>query len=324
MRLPRRQFLHLLSGAAALPALLRAATALDYPTRPVHLVVAFPPGGVADVAARLMGQWLSNRLGQPFIVENKPGASGNIAAEFVVHAPPDGYTILMTGSNYAINATLFANLNFDPLRDIAPVSGILRTWGVMVVNPSDPARTVPDFIAHAKANPGSVSMATAGKGSTLHMYGALFMLMTGTNLVDVPYRGAPPALADLIAGRVQVMFDNVPTSLKHITSGELRALAVTAPTRLDSLPDVPPLSNFVPGYEASSWGGMIAPRSTPTETIGKLNAAINAGLADPAIKARFAELSLVPMPIQPNEFGKFIADETEKWGKVTRTAHIKL
>lgn len=324
MRLPRRKFLHLLGGAAALPALPRAAAARDYPTRPVHIVVAFPPGGVADVAARLMGQTLSNRLGQPFIIENKPGASGNIAAEFVVHASPDGYTILMTGSNYAINATLFDKLNFDSLHDVAPVSGILRTWGVMVVNASDPVRTVPDFIAHAKANPGKVSMATAGKGSTLHMYGALFMLMTGVNLIDVPYRGAPPALADLMAGRVQVMFDNVPTSLKYIRSGALRALAVTAPTRLEALPDVPPLSDFVPGYEASSWGGMIAPSGTPAETISKLNTAIKAGLSDPAIKARFAELSLVPMLMQPDEFRKFITDDIEKWRKVIQAAHIKL
>jgi tripartite-type tricarboxylate transporter receptor subunit TctC len=324
MRLPRREFLQFLAGSAALPALACAAAGFDYPARPVRIVVAFPPGGVADIAARLIGQWLSDDLGQPFIIENKPGASGNIAAEFVVHASPDGYTILMTGSNYAINATLFDNLNFDSLHDVAPVSGILRTWGVMVVNALDPLRTVPDFIAHAKANPGKVSMATAGKGSTLHMYGALFMLMTGTNLVDVPYRGAPPALADLIAGRVQVMFDNVPTSLKHIRSGELRALAVTAPTRLDSLPDVPPLSDFVPGYEANSWGGIIAPRKTPAETIGKLSAAINAGLTDPAIKARFAALSLIPMPMQPNEFEKFIADDIEKWRKVIQIARIKL
>jgi tripartite-type tricarboxylate transporter receptor subunit TctC len=323
MRLPRRQFLYGFGGAAAIAALPRAAAALDYPTRPVHIVVAFPPGGVADVAARLVGQWLSNRFGQSFVIENKPGASGNIAADFVAHAPPDGYTLLMTGSNYAINATLFDKLGFDPLRDMSPVAGVLRTWGVMVINPSGPALTVPDFIAYGKANPGKISVATAGKGSTLHMYGALFMLMTGTNLVDVPYRGATPALVDLIAGRVQVMFDNVPTSLTHIRSGELRALAVTAPARLEVLPEVPPLSDFIPGYDASSWGGIIAPGKTSAATVGKLNAAVNAGLVDPSIKRRFAELALVPMPMQPDEFGKLIAEDMEKWGKVIRTAHIK-
>lgn len=324
MEISRRTLLHLAAGGTALSTALERARAEDYPTRPVHIVVAFPAGGVADVAARVIGQWLSSRLGQPFIVENKPGASGNVAAELVVRAPPDGYTILMTGSNYAINATLFDNLTFNPVRDVEPVAGILRTWGVMVVNPASPAPTVPDFIAYAKSHPGKVIMATAGKGSTLHMYGALFMQMAGIDLVDAPYRGAPVALTDLIAGRVQVMFDNVPTSLKHIRNGELRALAVTAPTRLDALPAVPPLSDFVPGYEASSWGGLIAPRGTPAAIIGKLNGAVNAGLADLAIKARFAELSLVPMPMQPDAFGHFIADETERWGKVIRTAHIKL
>ena len=322
MIVPRRRFLHLAAGVAALPALPRVAFALDYPTRPVHVIVGFPGGSISDVQARLIGQWLSDRLGQPFIIENKPGASGNIATEFVVRAPPDGYTLLLIGSNHAVNASLFGKLSFDSIRDIAPVAGIMHTWGVMEVNPSVPARTAAEFIAYAKANPGKITMATAGKGSILNMYGALFMLMTGIDLVDVTYRGAPPALIDVIAGRAQLMFDNVATSLEQIRAGKVRPLAVTATKRLDVLPDVPPLSDFVPGYEAGLWQGLAAPKGTPAEIVDKLNATVNAGLADPAIKARLTQYSLVPMPMTPADFGKLIADEAEKWGKVIREAHI--
>jgi len=322
MKLPRRRFLHLAAGAAALPALPRTAAALDYPTRPVRIVVGFPGGSISDVLARLMGKWLSDRLGQPFVIENKPGASGNIASELVIRSAPDGYTLLLVGSNHAINATLFGNLKFDFVHDIAPIAGTMRTWGVMEVNPSVPVRTVAEFISYAKANPGKVTMATAGKGSILHMYGALFMMLAGVSMVDIPYRGAPPALLDLMAGRTQVMFDNVATSLEYIRAGKVRALGVTATKRLDVLPDVPPISDVVPGYEASLWQGLVAPKNTPVEIVDKLNAEINAGLADPQIKAWFAGHALVPMPLAPAAFGTLIADETEKWGKVIRAAHI--
>ena len=323
MKLLRRQFLHLAAGTAALPAMSRVTTAQTYPTRPVRVMVGFPAGSTSDFVARLMGQWLSQRLGQPFIIENHPGASGNIATEAAVRATPDGYTLLLVGSNNAINATLFSKLKYNFIHDIALIASIWRTSGVMEVNPSVPAKTVPEFISYVKANPGKITMASAGNGSILHMYGALFTLMTGINLVDVPYRGAPPALTDLLGGRVQVMFDNVPTSLGYIRAGKLRPLAVTAVTRLDVLPDVPPLADFVPDYEASLWQGMGAPKDTPTEIISRLNSEINLALADTTIKTRLSELGGLPLGGTPADFGKLIAAETKKWAKVIRAANIK-
>jgi tripartite-type tricarboxylate transporter receptor subunit TctC len=323
MKLPRRRFLHLAAGAAALPAVSRIARAQTYPTRPVRIVVGFPAGSTSDILARLIGQRLSERFGQPFVVENRTGASGNIATEAVVSAPPDGYTLLLVGSNHAINATLFNNLSFNFNRDIAPIGSIMRTPGVMEVNPSVPAKTVPEFIAYAKANPGKINMGSGGNGSIIHMYGVLFMLMTGVDIVDVPYRGAPPAVADLLAGQVQIMFDNVPTSLGYIRDGRLRPLAITAATRVDVLQDIPPLGDYLPGYEGSLWQGMGAPKNTPAEIIDKLNMEINAALADPKFKARIFDLGGTALSLSPDGFSKLIAEETEKWGKVIREANIK-
>jgi tripartite-type tricarboxylate transporter receptor subunit TctC len=323
MKLPRRQFLHLAAGAAALPALSRIAWAQTYPSRPVRIVVGFAAGGPADLSARLIAQWLSDRLGQQFVVENRTGAGGNIATEAVVMAPPDGFTLLLAGLNNALNATLFDKLNFDFIRDIAPVAGLNRGFGVLVVNPSFPIRNIPEFIAYAKANPGKINYASGGSGSAPHLYGELFKTMAGVNLVHVPYRGGAPAVIDLLSGQVPVMFDNLSTSIEHIRAGRLRALAVTSATRLEILPDIPPLGDFVPGYAASGWSGVGAPRNTPPDIIDKLNREINAGLADPKIKARFAQLNNLPMSMTPPDFGKFIAQETEKWGKVIRAANIK-
>jgi tripartite-type tricarboxylate transporter receptor subunit TctC len=323
MKLPRRKFLHLAAGAAALPALPRVASALDYPTRPVHLLVGFAAGGPLDTSARLIGQWLSERLGQPFVIENRPGAGSNLATEIVARAPPDGYTLLEASAANAWNAALYDNLSFNFIRDIALVAGVRRAAGVMEVNPSLPVRTVPEFIAYAKANPGKINMATGGAGSAPHLYGELFKMMAGIDLVTVNYRGSAPALPDLIAGQVQVMFDVVISSIGHIRAGKLRPLGVTTAARLAVLPDVPPIGDFLPGYEASSWDGIGAPANIPPEIFGILNKEVNAALADPTFKARLADLGAEPFAGSPGEFAKFIVDYTEKWGKVIRAAGIK-
>ena len=318
MNLPRRRFLYLAGGAAALPALSRIASAQAYPTRPVRLIIGYPPGGSADITARLIGQWLSERLGQPVVVESRPGAGTNIATETVVNAPPDGYTLLLVAPANAINATLYEKLNHNFMRDIAPVAGLIRFPNVIVVNPSVPAKTVPEFIAYAKANPGKLNMASSGAGSTIHVSGELFKMMTGINMVHVPYRGGAPALTDLISGQVQVMFDNVPTSIEFIRAGKLRPLAVTTAARSNVLPDLPTVADFVPGYEASAWYGVGVPKGTPEAIIGKLNKETNAILADPKARARFDELGASLIAGSPAEFGQLVADETEKWAKVVK------
>ena len=323
MKLPRPRFLHLAAGAAALPALSRIARAQTYPSRPVRWVVPFPPGGVTDIVARLISQWLSERLGQPFVIENRPGAGGNIGAEAVVKAAPDGYTLYLSSSPNAISATLYDNLNFNFIRDIAPVASISISPLVMEVNPSVPAKTVPEFVAYAKANSGKLNMASNGNGTTSHLAGELFKMMTGINMLHVPYRGAAPALTDLIGGQVQVMFDVMASSIEHIRAGKLRALAVTTATRSEALPDVPNVGEFLPGFEASAWQGVGVPKNTPTEIVDKLNKEINAALSDPKIKARLADLGGTVLSGSPADFGKLIADETEKWGKVIRAANIK-
>ena len=323
MKLPRRQFLHLAAGAATLPAVSRFAWAQTYPTRPVRIIVGFAAGGIADIHARLMGQWLLERLGQPFIIENRPGAGSNIGTEAVVKSPPDGYTLLLATSTNAINATLYDKLSFNFIRDIAPVATISRNTFVMVAHPSMPAKSVPEFIAYAKANPGKINIASAGTGSAGHVFGELFKMMTGINTVHVPYRGAAPALADLVAGQVQAYFAPTAASIEYIRAGKLRALAVTTATRSEALPDIPAVNEFVPGYEASGWSGFGSPKGTPTEVIDKLNKEINAGLADPKIKAQLADLGSPALAGLPADFGKLIADETEKWGKVIRAANIK-
>jgi tripartite-type tricarboxylate transporter receptor subunit TctC len=323
MKLPRRGFLHLAAGAAAVPAVSHLAWAQSYPTRPVRLVVGFPAGQTADIIARLIGQWLSERLGQAVVIDNRPGASSNIATEMVVHAPPDGYTLLSVNSSNLINTTLYDNLPYNFLRDIAPVASLIRTPLVMEVNPALPARTVAEFIAYAKANPGKINMASGGNGNSTHVTGELFKMMAGVDLQHVPYLGSPPALTDLLAGQVQVMFDLMSSSLEYIRAGRLRPLGVTTATRSPVLPDVPSVGEFVPGYEASAIGGLGAPKGTPAEIIDKLNREINAGLADPKIKSRFAELGLTPLPRPPADFGKLVVDETQKWGKVVKFANIK-
>jgi tripartite-type tricarboxylate transporter receptor subunit TctC len=323
MKLPRRQFLHLAAGAAALPAVSRIARAQTYPSRPVRIVVGLAPGGTNDIVARLMGQWLSERLGQPFVIDNRPGAASNIATEAVARAAADGYTLLLSSVNNAISATLYERLNFNFIRDITAVAGILRTPNVMVVNPSVPAKSVPEFIAYAKANPGKLNMASPGNGTSLHVVGELFKMMTGVNMVHVPYRGGGPALTDLLGGQVQVYFTGTVSSIEYIKTGRLRALAVTTATRSEALPDVPTVSEFVPGYEASGWFGVGAPKSTPTEIIDKLNNEVNAALADPKMKARLADVGGTALSGSPADFGKLIADETEKWAKVIKFAGIK-
>ena len=323
MKPPRRIFLRLAAGAAALPAVSRFAKAQTYPTRPVRIVVGFAAGGAPDILARLLGQWLSERLGQPFVVENRTGAGGNIATEVVVQAPADGHTLLLTSVGNAVNATLYDKLNYNFLRDIAPVAGISREPLAMEVHPSFPAKTVSEFIAYTKANPGSINYGSAGVGSSLHMAGELFKLMSGVDIVHVPYRGSPPALTDLLGGQLQLMFSPLPPSIGYVKSGRLRALAVTTATRSLALPDIPVVADFVPGYEASAWYGIAAPASTPAEIIDKLNTGINAGLADDKLKARLIELGSVPFSLSPSEFGKYLAAETEKWEKVIRAANIK-
>ncbi len=323
MKLPRRTFLYLAASAAALPAASRMARAQAYPARPVRIVVGFPPGGGADITARLIGQWLSERLGQPFIIDNRPGAGSNIATEAVVRAPADGYTLLIVGTFNAFNATLYDKLNFNFIRDIAPVAGIIVVPNVMVVHPSFPAKTVPEFIAYAKANPGKVNMGSGTTGAAMHMSGELFKIMAGIDMVHVFYRGAGPALTDLLAGQVQVSFPTMPASIEYIRTGKLRALAVTTAKRSDALPDIPTVGEFLPGYEGSNWYGLGVPKATPAEIVNKLNKEVNAALDDPKMAARLADLGGTPLLGSPVQFGKLIAEETEKWGKVIRAANIK-
>jgi len=323
MQFLRRQFLHLATGAAALPAVSMIARAQAYPTRPVRIIVGFAAGGGADFGARLIGHWLSERLGQQFIVENRPGAASNLAAEAVVRAPPDGYTLFLVTSVNAVNATLYEKLSFNFISDIAPVASIGRVPGVMVVNPSFPAKTVPEFIAYARANPGKINMASAGNGEFGHVFGELFKMMARVDLVHVPYRGAASALTDLLGGQVQVMFSTMPTSIQYIRAGNLQPLAVTNATHSKALPDISAVSEFVPGCEGSAWFGVGAPKNTPTGIVQRLNSEIIAALADPKLTARLADLGAEPMPMTPAEFEKFVAEETEKWGKVVRAANIK-
>jgi tripartite-type tricarboxylate transporter receptor subunit TctC len=323
MKLPRRTFLHLAAGAAALPALPRIAQAQAYPTRPVRVIVGQAAGSGSDTFARLIGQFLSERLGQQFVIENRPAAAGNIATEAVVRSPPDGHTLLLANSANAINATLYEKLNFDFIRDIAPITGIGSFAFVMEVNPSVPAKTVPEFIAHARANPGKINMASAGSGSTSHVCGELFKMMAGVDMVHVPYRGSTPALTDLLGGQVQVMFDATPSSLPHIRAAKLRPLAVTTATRLEILPNIPTIGDFVPGYEASAWLGFGAPKNTPAAVVDRLNKEINLAMFDAAIKARLTELGGSALPASPAEFGELIAGDTQKWAKVIKFAGIK-
>jgi tripartite-type tricarboxylate transporter receptor subunit TctC len=320
MKLARRQFFRLTAAAVALPALSRIAQAQAYPVRPVRLIVGAAAGAPPDVFARLVGQWLSERLGRPFVIDNRPGVAGNIAIEAVVRSPPDGYTLLLVPTSAAINATLYEKLNFNFIRDIAPVASIVRLPAVMEVNSSFPAATVPEFIAYAKANPGKLNMASAGKGTVGHVAGELFKMMAGVNMVHVPYRSTPPALTDLLGGQVEIMFDTIPVSIAHIRAGRLRALAVTTATRLEALPGVPTMDSFVPGYEASGFFGIGAPNNTPAEIINRLNEEINAGLADLQIKARITDLGGTVASGSPIDFGKFVADETDKWGKVVKVS----
>jgi tripartite-type tricarboxylate transporter receptor subunit TctC len=323
VKLARRRLLQLVGAATAASARSRRASALDYPAKPVRVIVPFAAGGSTDISGRLISQWLSERLGQQFIVENRPGGGTNIGTEAVVRAPPDGYTLLIPGATNAINATLYEKLNFNFIRDIAPVASVVRSPLVMEVNSSFPAKNVPEFIAYAKANPGKINMASSGTGATPHMAGELFKFMAGVNMLHVPYRGDAPAITDLIGGQVQVYFGGLAAAIEHIRAGSLRALAVTNAKRLDVLPEVPTLSEFLPHYEASSWYGVGAPRNTSIEIIDKLNKEINAGLADPQMITRFADLGLKPLPGSPDDFAKLIAEETEKWGKVVKFSGAK-
>ncbi len=323
MALLRRRFLKVAAGAAAFPLSSRLAWSQAYPSRPVRIIVGFTPGGPPDVLSRLMGQWLTERLGQQFIVESRPGAGSNIGTEAVVNAPADGHTLLLASAGNAVNASLYDRLNFDFIRDIAPVAGIIRSPNLMVVNPSVPARTVPEFIAYARTNPGKINMASSGNGTSPHVAGELFKLMAGVDMVHVPYRGGAPALTDLIAGQVQVYFTTVANGIEYVRAGRLRALAVSTMERLELLRDIPTIHEFVPGYEASGWFGIGAPRNTPPEIVDRLNREINAGLADPKLKARLLDLGGTPLAGSPADFGRLIAHETEKWGKVVRAAKIK-
>jgi tripartite-type tricarboxylate transporter receptor subunit TctC len=323
MKLRRRQFLRAAVGVATLSAVPRIARAQSYPARPVRLIVGFPAGGAADTTARIIGQWLSERLGQPFVIENRPGAAGNIGTEAAVRAPADGYTLLLVVANNAVNATLYDKLNFNFIRDIAPVASLIHVPNVLDVNPSLPVSTVPEFIAYAKANPGKLNMGSSGIGSPQHVSGELFKMLTGIELVHVPYRGGAPAIADLLGGQVQVMFDVLPESIGHIRAGKLRSLAVTTSTRSQALPDLPTVGDFVPGFETSAWFGVGVPRGTPVVIIDKLNSEINAALADPKIETRFADLGATAFPGSPAEFAKLVADETEKWARVVKFSGIK-
>ena len=323
MNLLRRQFLQLAAGAVVAPAVARPAFAATYPSRPVRLISGFAPAGGNDIIARLIGQWLTERLGQTVVVENRPGAATNIAAELVIKSPPDGYTLFVTNLSNAINATLYEKLNFDFMRDMLPVAGISQAPAVFAINSSVPANTVTDFIAHAKSNPGRINMGSAGIGSTAHLAGELFKLMAGVNLIHVPYRGNAPALTDLMAGQIEVLFPSLGSSIEYVKTGKLRALAVTGDIRSDALPDVPTVAETLPGYQAASFYGIGAPRNTSAEIVEELNKAVNAGLVDPKLNVRLADLGNVPLPGPPATFGKLIADETEKWGKVIRFAGIK-
>jgi tripartite-type tricarboxylate transporter receptor subunit TctC len=323
MKLLRRQFLHLAAGAAALSALPRIARAQAYPSRPVRLVVGAPAGGGIDIVARPMGQWLSERLGRPFVIENRPGADTNIGTEAVVRAAPDGYTLRLASGSNAINATIYDKLSFNFIRDIAPIAGIMRVPSAMMVHPAVPAKTVPEFIAHAKANPRKINMASGGTGTPSHLAGELFKMMTGVEMIHVPYRGTAPALTDLLGGQVHVSFIALTSSIEYIRAGKLRALAVTSTTRSEALPDLPTIGEFLPGYETSQWYGIGAPKNTAAEIVDKLNREVNAGLADPKIKSQFAHLGGMTLPGSPADFGKLVADETEKWGKVIRAVNIK-
>ena len=323
LKLPRRKFLRLVAGAAALPAVSRFASAQSYPTKPVRIVVTFPAGSTSDILARPIAQRLQERLGHPFVVDNRPGAGGMVGAEAVVRASPDGYTFLLVAGAHTINATLYDKVRFNFIRDIAPIAGISRDTAVMTVNPSLPAKTVPEFIAYAKANPGKVNMASSGVGSPSHVFGELFKMMTGVNMVHVPYRGSPAAFADLIAGQVQVIFETTASSIAHIRAGTIRALAVTTAARSQVLPDLPSVSEFVPGYEASAVWGLGGPRNTPAEIVDKLNKEINAALAEPTLKARLTDMGISVLAGSPADFGKLLADETEKWGRVVKFADIK-
>jgi tripartite-type tricarboxylate transporter receptor subunit TctC len=326
MKFARRRFLQLAAGAAVVPVLSEFGHAQSYPAHPVRVIVGYTPGGSADLTARLMGQWLSERLGQSFVIENRPGGGTNIATEAALRSPPDGYTLLLAAPANAINATLYdkEKLNFNFLRDAEPVAGIIRFPNVVVVNPSVPVKSIPELIAYAKANPGKLNMASSGNGSTIHMSGELFKMLTGINMVHVPYRGGAPALTDLIAGQVQVMFDNIPTCAEHVKSGKLRGLAVTSTTRSEVLPDLPTVADFLPGYEASAWYGITVPKNTPADIIDRLNKETNAILAEPTAKKRFAELGAFLLPGSAADFGKLLADETEKWGKVVKFAGAKV
>jgi tripartite-type tricarboxylate transporter receptor subunit TctC len=323
LKLPRRHLLYLAAGAAALPIIARGGWAQTYPSRPVRIIVGFAPATGADILARLMGQWLSERLGQQFVIENRPGAGTNIATEAVVRSPPDGYTLLAVSPANAINATLYEKLNFNFIRDIAPVASMMRTPGVMLVNPSVPAKSVPEFITYAKANPGKISFASAGNGSGSHMAGELFKMMTGLDMVHVPYRGGGPALTDLLGGQVQLMFPGTTASIAYIRAGTLRPLAVTTVARSELLPALPAVADFVPGYESSLIDGVGIPRNTPSGIVDRLNDEINAGLADPKLKARLADLGGTVLPGSPTDYGRLLVEETEKWGKVVRFAGIK-
>jgi tripartite-type tricarboxylate transporter receptor subunit TctC len=322
MKLPRRQFLRLAAGVAALPTLSCLVSAQTYPTRTIHVIVFFPAGGAGDILARLMGQWLSERLGRPFVIENRAGASGNIGTESVVRAAPDGYTLLWATSPNAINATLYQNLNYNFSRDIAPIAATFRVPNVMVLNPSLPPATVPEFIAYAKAHPAQLNLASGGNGTPTHLTGELFKMMAGVDLVHVPYRGEAPALTDLLAGQVQVVFATMPGSVEYIRAGKLRALAVTTLTRSEVLPNIPTVSEFLPGFEASTWFGLAAPKSTPIAVVDRLNKETNAALADPKLIARVADLGGSATPGSPDDFGKLIAEEIDKWAKVIQAAHI--
>jgi tripartite-type tricarboxylate transporter receptor subunit TctC len=319
----RRQVLYLAAGSAALASMAGITRAQSYPTRPVRIFVGFVAGGNFDIVARLIGQWLSEQFHQPVIVENRPGASSNLATEAVVRAPADGYTLLLGGAVNAVNATLYENLSFNFIRDLAPVAGVVRFPNVMTVNASFPAKTVPEFIAYVKANPGKVNQGSSGNGTTQHLAGALFKTMTGADFLHVPYKGAPQAITDLLNGQVQVLFEPLPASIQHIKSGKLRALAVTTASRSEALPEVPSVGEFVPGYEASGWNGVCAPRNTPVEIVGRLNSAINAGLADPKVKGRLADLGATTIAGSSADFGKLIVEETDKWAKVIRAGNIK-
>jgi tripartite-type tricarboxylate transporter receptor subunit TctC len=323
MKLPRRTFLHLAAGAAALPAVSRVARAQAYPTRPVRILVGFAAGGTSDIVGRLLGQWLSERFGQQFIVENRPGASANLATEAVAKAAADGYTLLLVSTTHATNAALYDKLNFNFLRDIVPVASVFETPLVVEINPSVPVHTIPELISYAKANPGKLNLATPGIGTPPHVAGELFKMTAGVDMVHVPYRGTGPMLTDLIGGQVQIAFDPLPASIQHIRAGKLRALAVTTETRSEALPDVPTVGEFLPGYEASGWYGFAAPKNTPSEVVGKLNAEINTALVDPKMKAQIAELGGTPFASSPTDFAKFVADDAAKWAQVIQAANIK-